>query len=34
MKKKVKGLRKYVIKRQLKFENYKHCLEAAHLIIK
>ena len=29
--KKEKGKKKCVIKRKLKFENYKNCLEATHL---
>ena len=29
--KKAKGTKKYVIKRKLKFENYKNCLEAIQL---
>ena len=29
--KKAKGTKKCVIKRKLKFENYKNCLEATHL---
>ena len=29
--KKAKGTKKYVIKRKLKFENYKNCLEATQL---
>ena len=29
--KKVKGTEKWVIKRKLKFENYKNCLEATQL---
>ena len=29
--KKAKGTKKCVIKRKLKFEGYKHCLEATHL---
>ena len=29
--KKAKGTRKYVIKRKLKFENYKNCLETTQL---
>ena len=29
--KNAKGTIKYVIKRKLKFENYKNCLEATHL---
>ena len=29
--KKAKGTKKYVIKRKLKFENYKNCLETTQL---
>ena len=29
--KKAKEIKKYAIKRKLKFENYKHCLEATQL---
>ena len=29
--KKAKGTKKYLIKRKLKFENYKNCLEATQL---
>ena len=29
--KKAKGTKKFVIKRKIKFENYKSCLEATHL---
>ena len=32
--KKVKGTKKYVTKRKLKFKNYKNCLEATQLEIK
>ena len=32
--KKAKGTKKYVIKRKLKFENYKNCLEVNQLYIK
>ena len=28
--KKVKSTKKYVMKRKLKFKNYKNCLEATH----
>ena len=29
--KKAKGTKKYIIKRKLKFEDYKNCLEAAQI---
>ena len=32
--KKAKGTKKYVIKRKLKFEDYKNCLEATQLLEK
>ena len=32
--KKIKGTKKCVIKKQLKFEDYRNCLEATELIIK